>query len=81
MMDSWVKRQCVFQHQGPVGQASWRYSVLAAAIGAASDGSIVGLHRCMHSPVLLAELCAGLLSSLLSFAVQRTDVFRQEEAL
>ena len=81
LVNFWVNRRFVFHHSGAVGQALWRYYVLAVAIGAASYWAIVGFHQYMHWPVLLAKIGVDVLLSLLSFAVQRTFVFRRGEAI
>ncbi len=80
LVNFWVNRRFVFHNEGSLGQALWRYYVLAVAIGAASYWSIVGLHQYVRWPVLLAKVCVDVLLSLLSFAVQRTFVFRRGDA-
>ena len=81
LVNFWVNRRFVFNHHSSVPQALWRYYVLAVAIGAASYGSIECLHRYAHWPVLLAKVCGDVLLSLISFAAQRTFVFRRGESL
>lgn len=81
LVNFWVNRRFVFHNRGSVPQALWRYYLLAVAIGAASYWSIVGLHRYAHWPVLLAKVCVDILLSLMSFAAQRTFVFRRGEAI
>ena len=81
LVNFWVNRRFVFHNLNSVGQALWRYYLLAVVIGAASYWSIVGLHRYLHWPVLLAKVCVDVLLSLMSFAAQRTFVFRRGEAI
>ena len=42
---------------------------------------IVGLHRYAHWPVLVAKVCVDVLLSLMSFAAQRTFVFRRGDGI
>ena len=81
LVNFWVNRRFVFHNHGSLGQALWRYYLLAVAIGAASYWMIVGLHRYLHWPVLLAKMSVDVMLSLMSFAVQRTFVFRRGEAV
>lgn len=81
LVNFWVNRRFVFCSRGPLRQALWRYYLLAVVVGAASYGCIVSLHRFAHWPVLLAKVCIDVLLSLMSFAVQRTFVFRRGETI
>ena len=81
LVNFWVNRRFVFHSRGSIAGALWRYYLLAVAIGAASYGAIVTLHTYAHWPVLLAKVGVDVLLSLLSFAAQRTFVFRRGEAI
>lgn len=81
LVNFWINRRFVFQSQVPLPRSLWRYYLLAVALGAASYQSIVALHRYAHWPVLLAKIAIDVVLSLLSFAVQRTLVFRRGEVL
>lgn len=71
-----LNRKFVFQSEGGLRNALWRYYLLVVAIGALSYGSIFALHRYLHWNVFAAKLTVDVLLSLISFSVQRTFVFR-----
>jgi glycosyltransferase involved in cell wall biosynthesis len=71
-----LNKKFVFQSQGSVRGALWRYYLLAVGIGALSYGSIFGLHTYLHWNVFVAKLTVDVLLSLVSFSMQRTFVFR-----
>jgi putative flippase GtrA len=71
-----LNKKFVFQSQGSVRGALWRYYLLVAGIGALSYASIFGLHTYLHWNVFAAKLTVDVLLSVVSFSMQRTFVFR-----
>lgn len=71
-----LNKKFVFQSEGSLPGALWRYYLLVLAIGGVSYGSIFALHRFLHWNVFAAKLTVDVLLSFVSFSVQRTFVFR-----
>jgi putative flippase GtrA len=71
-----LNKKFVFQSEGGLRSALWRYYLLVLAIGGLSYGSIFALHRYLHWNVFAAKIMVDVLLSLVSFSVQRTFVFR-----
>jgi glycosyltransferase involved in cell wall biosynthesis len=69
----------VFHNRGPFGAALWRYYALAVLIAGSSYGLIVLLTTRGRWNVFAAKLCVDIALSLVSFAVQRTFIFRRSE--
>jgi putative flippase GtrA len=79
-----LNKQFVFHSRGPIQfrlwAALWRYYVLVAAIGGLSFVLIRSAAGYLHWNVFLAKLTVDVLLSPVSFAVQRTYVFRRADS-
>ena len=72
-----LNRRFVFHNRGPVPGALTRYYALVVAIAALSYILIWSLSRYLRWNVFAAKITVDILLSLVSFAVQRTFVFRR----
>ncbi|WP_263379786.1 bifunctional glycosyltransferase family 2/GtrA family protein [Granulicella paludicola] len=76
-----VNKKYVFQSRGALKQALWRYYALVLIIACISAVSITALTRRAHWNVYAAKIVVDTVLSLVSFAMQRTFVFRGQEML
>jgi len=74
-----LNKKFVFQSSGSVTAALWRYYLLVAVIAGLSYGLIWTLSHRAHWNVFAAKVVVDGLLSLVSFAMQRTFVFRKQE--
>jgi glycosyltransferase involved in cell wall biosynthesis len=72
-----LNREFVFQNHASVRGTFWRYYALVAAIGGLSCLMIWTLTRYARWNVFVAKVAVDTLLSLVSFAMQRTFVFRR----
>ena len=74
-----VNKRFVFQSPGAFKQALWRYYALVLAVACISVVSISALTKRAHWNVFAAKIAVDTVLSLVSFAMQRTFVFRGQE--
>jgi glycosyltransferase involved in cell wall biosynthesis len=76
-----VNKKYVFQSRGAFKQVLWRYYALVLIIACISAVSIMALTKRTHWNVYAAKVAVDTVLSLVSFAMQRTFVFRGHETL
>lgn len=76
-----LNKRFVFRSRGSVVGALWKYYLLVLGIGGVSYGLIWLLTHYAGWNVFVAKLTVDGLLSLVSFAAQRTYIFRRHEAL
>ena len=76
-----LNRRFVFHARGGVVRALWRYYVLAVSLGGLSFLLITMLARHAHWNVFAAKVSVDVVLSLISFAAQRTFVFRKGQEI
>jgi len=74
-----LNRKFVFHNQRSLAAGLWRYYLLALAVLAVSFGLIQTLTASLHWNVLAAKIIVDILLSMVSFALQRTFVFRRKQ--
>lgn len=74
-----LNRKLVFHNRASIQGALWRYYALVAGIGALSYVLIHTLDHYAHWNVFAAKVAVDSLLSIVSFAMQRTFVFRRSE--
>ncbi len=72
-----LNRRFVFHNRGPVPGALTRYYALAVAIAGLSYSLIWSLNRYARWNIFVSKITVDILLSFVSFAVQRTFVFRR----
>ncbi|MFC6644608.1 GtrA family protein [Granulicella cerasi] len=72
-----LNRSFVFHNRGSVANSLLRYYALAACIAGLSYGLLWLLTHQAHWNIFVAKLCVDTPLSLVSFAVQRTFIFRR----